>query len=91
MNGLLDEVVLTRADRRGRHARPVGERTHIVLRGGTSLLQRNTVRGRRPRSRLRSFHIQMRETQSNGFVYPSRFARRFHCRQLPPVATALGP
>jgi hypothetical protein len=37
MNGLLDQVVLTQADRRGRHARPVGERTAILLRGGTRL------------------------------------------------------
>jgi hypothetical protein len=37
MNGLLDQVVLTKADRRGRHARPVGERTEIVLRGGGRL------------------------------------------------------
>lgn len=34
MNGLLERVVLTRADRRGRHARPVSERTQIVIRGG---------------------------------------------------------
>jgi site-specific DNA recombinase len=37
MNGLLDRVVLTKADRRGRHARPVGERTEIILRGGARL------------------------------------------------------
>jgi hypothetical protein len=33
MYGLLDQVVLTRAYPRGRHARPVSERTEIVLRG----------------------------------------------------------
>jgi hypothetical protein len=38
MNGLLDQVVLTQADRRGRHARPVSDRTKIVLCGGTFLL-----------------------------------------------------
>jgi DNA invertase Pin-like site-specific DNA recombinase len=37
MNGLLEQVVLTKADRRGRHARPVGERTEIVLRRGVAL------------------------------------------------------
>ena len=37
INGLLEHVVLTRADRRGRHAKPVGERIEIVLRGGARL------------------------------------------------------
>ena len=37
MHGLLDGVVVTRADRRGRHARPIGERTQVVLRGGSIL------------------------------------------------------
>ncbi len=37
MHGLLDKVVVTRADRRGRHARPIGERTQVVLRGGSIL------------------------------------------------------
>jgi Fic family protein len=37
MHGLLEQVVVTRADRRGRHARPVGERTEIILRGGVVL------------------------------------------------------
>jgi hypothetical protein len=37
VNGLLERVVLTRADRRGRHARPVSERTAIILRGGAQL------------------------------------------------------
>jgi site-specific DNA recombinase len=37
MHGLLDRVVVTRADRRGRHARPIGERTQVVLRGGSIL------------------------------------------------------
>jgi hypothetical protein len=37
MHGLLERVVLTRADRRGRHARPVGARTQILLRGGSEL------------------------------------------------------
>jgi len=37
MHGLLDRVVVTRADGRGRHARPVGERTQIILRGGAVL------------------------------------------------------
>jgi site-specific DNA recombinase len=40
MHGLLDRVVVTRADRRGRHARPIGERTHVVFHGG-SILQSN--------------------------------------------------
>jgi site-specific DNA recombinase len=37
MHGLLERVVVTRADRRGRHARPVGERAQIILRGGVVL------------------------------------------------------
>jgi site-specific DNA recombinase len=37
MHGLLERVVVTRADRRGRHARPIGERTQILLRGGSAL------------------------------------------------------
>jgi site-specific DNA recombinase len=37
MHGLLDRIVLTRADRRGRHARPIAERTQIVLRGNVLL------------------------------------------------------
>ncbi len=37
MHGLLDRVVVIRADRRGRHARPVGERAQIILRGGAVL------------------------------------------------------
>jgi site-specific DNA recombinase len=37
MHGLLDRVVVTRADRRGRHARPIGERTEILLRGDVVL------------------------------------------------------
>jgi hypothetical protein len=34
---LLERVVVTRADRRGRHARPIGERTEILLRGDVVL------------------------------------------------------
>jgi site-specific DNA recombinase len=37
MHGLLEQVVVTRADRRGRHARPIGERAQIILRGGVQL------------------------------------------------------
>jgi site-specific DNA recombinase len=37
MHGLLDRIVLTRADRRGRHARPIAERTQIILRGNVLL------------------------------------------------------
>jgi DNA invertase Pin-like site-specific DNA recombinase len=37
MHGLLERVVVTRADRRGRHARPVSERARIILRGGVVL------------------------------------------------------
>jgi hypothetical protein len=33
MHGLLDSVVLRRADGRGRHASPIGQRTQILLRG----------------------------------------------------------
>lgn len=40
VNGLLEQVVLTRADRRGRHAKPVGERLEILLRGGLELTVR---------------------------------------------------
>jgi site-specific DNA recombinase len=42
MHGLLERVVVTRADRRGRHARPIGERTEIVLRGSSTLELRVT-------------------------------------------------
>lgn len=41
LHGLLDRVVVTRADARGRHAGPIGERTQIVLRG-------NVLLGREP-------------------------------------------
>jgi DNA invertase Pin-like site-specific DNA recombinase len=37
MHGLLEQVIVSRADRRGRHARPIGERTQVVLRGGSIL------------------------------------------------------
>jgi hypothetical protein len=37
MHGLLDRVVVRRADRRGRHARPIAERTQIILRGNVLL------------------------------------------------------
>ena len=37
LHGLLDQVVLARAEGRGRHANPVGERAEIILRGGSSL------------------------------------------------------
>jgi DNA invertase Pin-like site-specific DNA recombinase len=37
MHGLLERVIVTRADRRGRHARPIGERARVVLRGGSTL------------------------------------------------------
>lgn len=37
MHGLLERVIVTRADRRGRHARPIGERAQVVLRGGSTL------------------------------------------------------
>jgi site-specific DNA recombinase len=37
MHGLLERVVVTRADRRGRQAPPIGERTQIVLRGNVLL------------------------------------------------------
>jgi hypothetical protein len=37
MHGLLDRVVLTRADGRGRHARPVSERIAMGLCGGAVL------------------------------------------------------
>jgi len=43
MHGLLEQVVVTRADRRGRHARPIGERTEIVLRGGSTLEPRANI------------------------------------------------
>jgi hypothetical protein len=33
MHGLLDRVVVERADRRGRHASPIAERAQIILRG----------------------------------------------------------
>jgi DNA invertase Pin-like site-specific DNA recombinase len=37
MHGLLERVVVTRADRRGRHSRPIAERTQILLRGSVPL------------------------------------------------------
>jgi hypothetical protein len=37
MHGLLDRVVIRRADRRGRHAQPIAERTQIILRGNVLL------------------------------------------------------
>jgi site-specific DNA recombinase len=37
MHGLLDQVIVSRAQGRGRHANPISERTAIILRGGTSL------------------------------------------------------
>jgi hypothetical protein len=37
MHGLLERVVVGRADRRGRHARPIGERAQIILRGAVEL------------------------------------------------------
>ena len=37
MHGLLDRVLVSRADRRGRHAQPIAQRTRIILRGGTAL------------------------------------------------------
>jgi site-specific DNA recombinase len=43
MHGLLDRVVVTRADRRGRHARPIGERTQVVFRGGSILESNKTT------------------------------------------------
>ena len=37
MNGLLDQVIVTRAEGRGRYANPISERTEILLRGGETL------------------------------------------------------
>jgi DNA invertase Pin-like site-specific DNA recombinase len=37
MHGLLDRVIVTRANSRGRHAQPIPERTEIILRGGVTL------------------------------------------------------
>jgi site-specific DNA recombinase len=37
MHGLLEQVIVTRAEGRGRHANPISERTEIILRGGTHL------------------------------------------------------
>jgi site-specific DNA recombinase len=37
LHGLLERVVLRRANGRGRHANPVSERTDIILRGGQTL------------------------------------------------------
>jgi site-specific DNA recombinase len=37
IHGLLDRVVIRRADRRGRHAQPISERAQIVLRGDMTL------------------------------------------------------
>jgi site-specific DNA recombinase len=40
MHGLLERVVVSRADRRGRHARPISERAQILLRGNVLLESR---------------------------------------------------
>ncbi len=37
LHGLLDRVVVTPGDGRGRHANPISERTQIILRGGIPL------------------------------------------------------
>ena len=37
MHGLLDRVIVTRANSRGRHAQPIPERAEIILRGGIPL------------------------------------------------------
>jgi hypothetical protein len=37
MYGLLDQVIVTRATSRGRHAGPIADRVEIILRGGTPL------------------------------------------------------
>jgi site-specific DNA recombinase len=37
MHGLLEQVVVTRAEGRGRHANPISERTEIILRGSVQL------------------------------------------------------
>ena len=37
MHGLLDRVIVSRANSRGRHAQPIPERTEIILRGGITL------------------------------------------------------
>ena len=37
MHGLLDRVIVTRANSRGRHAQSIPERTQVILRGGTPL------------------------------------------------------
>ena len=39
MHGLLDRVLIRRADRRGRHAQPISERAQIVLRGDMILTE----------------------------------------------------
>jgi DNA invertase Pin-like site-specific DNA recombinase len=43
MHGLLERVVLKRADARGRAAEPIAERAEIVLRGETTLRPRQTT------------------------------------------------
>jgi site-specific DNA recombinase len=37
LKGLLDKVIVTRADKIGRHAKPIGQRAQIVLRGNVLL------------------------------------------------------
>lgn len=43
MHGLLERVVLIRANGRGRAAEPIAERTQMVLRGGAILMARRTA------------------------------------------------
>jgi hypothetical protein len=37
MHGLLEQVLVSRATKRGRKAEPIAERTQITVRGGTGL------------------------------------------------------
>jgi hypothetical protein len=79
INGLLDQVVPTRADRRGRHAHPIGERTEIVLRGeprwaptrrraGARILRQE----RRPHGQFRSRRLYLTTPLTRRTVaYPS--------------------
>jgi hypothetical protein len=60
LHGLLDQVTVTRAAGRGRHANPIEERTQIILRGGTPLAA-STSTTRTPRAKLPKGHRKRRD------------------------------
>ncbi len=51
LHGFLDRVVVTRADKRGRHAKPIAERAQIVMRGNVLLAPIQTENDQRSEPR----------------------------------------